>query len=106
MTDCALTFPFDHHDPEFVIRHRAIYDGMRQRCPVARTDAHGGYWVLSNYALVSEVALDDLSYSSAISLLVPAGNVDRLFPLQTDPPELVRNRLAIQSGGDRPRPLA
>lgn len=91
----APEYPFDHHSADFVKNHRAVYRQMREDCPVAHSTAHGGFWVLSSHKLVSEVARDDLRFSSAISLLIPSGDVDRLIPLQVDPPDLQWYRLAL-----------
>lgn len=89
------TVKFDHHDPDFVTTHREKYEELRTQCPVGYSAAHDGFWVLSKYEDVVKVARDDVTYSSATSLLIPPGNVDRLIPLQTDPPETERYRLAL-----------
>jgi cytochrome P450 len=83
---------FDHHSPEFVSNHQELYRELRSRCPVAHTSAHGGYWLVANYADVSKIARNDALFSSARDVVVPVTNVGRLIPLQSDPPELRRFR--------------
>jgi hypothetical protein len=46
------TVDFDHHSAYHRDHATEIYDDLRKRCPVARTDAHGGYVVVSDYASV------------------------------------------------------
>lgn len=48
---------FDHHTEEFALRWRDIYAALRTDDPVSRTDAHGGYVVVTGYADVREVLL-------------------------------------------------
>ncbi len=88
-------FHFDHHAEAFVHGHKDINDEIRQQCPVGKTDAHGGFWVLSGHAEVTEAARDDVRFSSEISLLIPPSKIGRLLPLQADPPRLQIYRLAL-----------
>ncbi|MCB1489354.1 MAG: cytochrome P450 [Bauldia sp.] len=83
---------FDHHAPDFNEKKYALYREMRGRCPVAHSASHGGYWLLSRYDDVFEVARNDRVFSSAREVVVPPTNVGRLIPLQSDPPELERFR--------------
>lgn len=83
---------FDHHAPDFNARKYELYETMRAGCPVAHSAAHGGYWLLSRYDEVFEVARDDRTFSSAREVVVPPTNVGKLIPLQSDPPELERYR--------------
>jgi cytochrome P450 len=83
---------FDHHAPGFNESKYRRYEEMRSRCPVAHTAAQGGYWLLSKYDDVFQVARDDKTFSSAREVVVPPTNVGKLSPLQSDPPELERYR--------------
>ena len=58
------TVDFDHHSQEFADDWRAVTNDLRTKCPVAWTEAHGGYWVVSRYEDVKAVALDDTTFSS------------------------------------------
>jgi cytochrome P450 len=55
---------FDHHSSAFADNWRAVTAELRSQCPVAWTEAHGGYWVVSRYEDVKAVALDDKTFSS------------------------------------------
>ncbi len=50
------TVDFDHHGQALVDDLNGTYDELRSKCPVAYSEAHGGYWVVSSHAAVSEVA--------------------------------------------------
>jgi cytochrome P450 len=58
------TTPFDHHSAEFANDPNAILADLRQGCPVGWSEAHGGYWVVSNYDDIATIARDDITYSS------------------------------------------
>jgi cytochrome P450 len=89
------TVAFDHHAPDFNETKYARYREMRTKCPVAHSDAHGGYWLLAKYDDVFQVARDDKTFSSAREVVVPPTNVGKLIPLQSDPPELERYRALL-----------
>lgn len=88
MTDDAPTVHFDHHAPEFAEDPWSVYDDLRSRCPVAYSETYGGFWVLSKYDDVKEVALDDETFSSAQSVTVPPKPADARpsIPIEVDPP--------------------
>lgn len=78
---------FDPHDQatiQSVIDH---YDYARSQCPVHRSDAHGGFWLVTPYELVNEVLRDWKTYSSANGVLLPTGIVHRHPPIDCDPPD-------------------
>jgi cytochrome P450 len=86
---------FDHNAPEMVHGLYKAYGELRGQCPVAHSRAHGGYWVLSRYEDVFQVARDDITFSSQRSGLVPPTDVGRLLPIQADPPDLERYRALL-----------
>lgn len=86
-------YRFDHHDPDFGRDPWSTYAEMRERCPVAWSDAYeGGFWVLSRYEDVFAVARDDETFSSDREVVLPATDVGRIIPLNSDPPDLKRYR--------------
>ncbi len=86
---------FDQNSPAFAADPWSKYEELRSQCPVAHTDAHGGFWVLSQYDDVVRVAKDDLTFSSVPSTVIPDSGVYNLIPLQSDPPNLQRYRAAL-----------
>ncbi|HZC25503.1 MAG TPA: cytochrome P450 [Actinopolymorphaceae bacterium] len=79
---------FDHLSDELAQDLPEMMARMRGLCPVARSDAHGGFWVVSGYPEALEVAQDWATYSSAHGLSVTsAPTVVRNLPVEADPPE-------------------
>jgi cytochrome P450 len=56
---------FDHNSQDHSDDPVSSYRELRGKCPVAWTEAHGGYWVMSGYDSVFEAARDDDVFSSA-----------------------------------------
>jgi len=60
---------------------------MRGRCPVAHSDQHDGYWIVTGYDDVLRVAQDWQTFSSAHGVSVPAKPSNLLaIPEHVDPP--------------------
>ncbi|MET0316756.1 MAG: cytochrome P450, partial [Rhodococcus fascians] len=49
---------FDHHSDEFNLNERGVNADLRGRCPVAWNETYGGFWYVSSYAAVEQVARD------------------------------------------------
>lgn len=92
MTDGETTVSTTHYD------HYASSESpdpfpeineLRERCPVAHSDAHGGIWVLSKFDDVCAVARDPLRYSSeANGISIPHHGLPfRVPPIELDPPQ-------------------
>ena len=65
---------FDHHSQDFAQHWRDIYVGMRQHCPVAHSDRHGGFSVLTRYDDIKKVLADPETFVSGRELSF-GGNV-------------------------------
>ena len=97
MADEEARIDFDHHSPEFASDPLGTYAKLRSRCPVAHTDRHGGYWVVTKYDDVAKVSRDDDTFASdhdpegirngyeGINIPPAAG---RPIPIEMDPPEV------------------
>ena len=81
---------FDHHSQLYRERTADMLKLLRENTPVARTDAHGGYYVLTRYADVMEAARDDERFCSFWGITIPANKMpwDRAqtIPIDLDPP--------------------
>jgi len=79
---------FDHLSPELSGVLYPTLAHMRSTCPVARSDEHGGFWVVTDYEDVLKVAQDWDTFSSAHGLTVPPAPIaTRNIPVEVDPPE-------------------
>ena len=87
------TYRFDHHAGGFARDPWSVYREIREGCPVAWSDTYDdGFWVVSRYADVASVAMDDATFSSDREVVLPATKVGRIIPLNSDPPDLTRYR--------------
>jgi cytochrome P450 len=78
---------FDHLSPEFSRELHETLAHMRAHCPVAHSEEHGGFWVVTSYEDVLRVAQDWRTFSSAQGVSVPQSTmVVTAIPEHLDPP--------------------
>ena len=79
---------FDYLAPEFARELHPTLERMRSRCPVTRSDARGGFWVLTRYEDVLRVAQDWETFSSELGVGIPGGPAAPVpaIPEHVDPP--------------------
>ena len=78
---------FDYLAPEVGQHLHTTLADMQARCPVAHSDAYGGYWILTRYEDVLRVAQDWRTFSSEHGVSVPGtAPVARAIPEHVDPP--------------------
>jgi cytochrome P450 len=95
---------FDHHSEEYGRDPWAANIRMNAHCPVAHSPHHGGFWVVTGYEQVVDVARRPEVFSSAHELpntpgrpqgtIIPASTF-RALPLEIDPPEFLAWRRAL-----------
>lgn len=101
----ATEATFDHATERFAEEWREQLAAMRGTCPVAHTDAHGGFYAVSRYADVqsalrdyrtfsSDRDLDGGTWSSEGGATIPR-NRGRLSFMEMDPPESVAFRRLV-----------
>jgi cytochrome P450 len=54
----------DHTSPEYAQDAEAITRDLRERCPVAYSEHHGGYWLITGYESFARGMRDDETFSS------------------------------------------
>jgi cytochrome P450 len=87
---------YDHHDNEVTLDsvHR-IWDELRGQCPVGRSDAHGGMWVVTGYPETVSILRDPGTFSSYPATLPPFPSSAPMLPIEIDPPDHVRYRALV-----------
>lgn len=104
VTGSRPTTDFDHHSAEYAKDPWSANVAMSTAAPVAYSAKHGGFWIVTGYDEVSEVAMCPERFSSAHELpnkagspqgtVVPASSF-RGLPLEIDPPEFLAWRKAL-----------
>lgn len=85
--------PLAHED--FDTPHR-VFEDLRARCPVAHSDAFGGFWMLTRYSDIARVLGDPDEFTTTVRNVVPGSSLTgRRPPLHLDAPEHTPYRRAI-----------
>ncbi|CAM5722802.1 cytochrome P450 [Streptomyces hirsutus] len=93
---------FDHTTEDHAVRWRDIYAEARRSCPVISSDRHGGYYVLTRHADITEALRNHQAFSSerswhadgtdkSLGVAIPHQPV-RVGILEMDPPEHTKYR--------------
>ncbi len=97
-TDDRVVVDFDQHSLEYKAGYPQIGHAVRERCPAAWSEHHGGYWVISGRDLIGEMAkhpellsndIDPLGTGEAdagVAVPAPKGRTTRGGFLEMDPP--------------------
>jgi cytochrome P450 len=94
---------FDHHFQDGALPEDG-YGQLRSKCPVAWTERHGGYWVVTSHKEVGRVLKDYESFSSArnevtgdnCAMSVPVSRFGFQVPEELDPPEFFPYKRLLQ----------
>jgi cytochrome P450 len=90
---------FDLDSPEFTEHYDEVLDALLERCPVARSETSGGYWVVARAEDFKRCAVDFTTLTSTRGFEPSHGNEGdggmKLYPLQIDPPYQTRWRSAL-----------
>jgi cytochrome P450 len=87
---------FDPLLPETFDSANADYAALRNTCPVAHSNAWGGFWALMKHADVAAAAADSATFITSKQNVVPAvAFTGRRPPLHLDPPEHTPYRRAL-----------
>ena len=56
------TVQFSHHFGADGIQPDEAYAELREKCPVAWSEEHGGYWIISNHEYATKVFKDQTTF--------------------------------------------
>jgi cytochrome P450 len=93
MYDHLTATCFDQHDPQLRgDQVYAVYDALRG-ARVARSERHGGFWIVTGYDDVKAIEQDVETFSSAEGVMFPrAPGQFRSLALEQDPPDHAKFR--------------
>lgn len=88
---------FDLDSTEFSQNFDAVVSAVHQGCPVARSQAQGGYWVVSGFDDVRAIGQDWQTWTNTNGYEPTRSGTDdaRLYPLEIDPPYQTRWRAKL-----------
>ena len=86
--DNEASHTYDVLDPSYIEDPYSVWNQLRQTCPVARSDEHGGSLLPTTWDMICEVAYDTGRFSSSDVLVLPptTGNAFFAPPITSDPP--------------------
>jgi cytochrome P450 len=89
----------DIHDPAFVRDPFTAYDRLRRECPIARSNQHGGFWLMTRYDDVRAGAINWRDYTSSVAgvtaIPVITPRTEPMLPIEIDPPHHSRYRALV-----------
>ena len=108
MGSLHTTNEFDPRYEETFENSHAYYEEMRQKCPVAHSEAFGGFWAVFKYEDVIRMQTETETFSTAEKNVVPPAtrNRGRRPPLHYDPPEHEKYRAPTRPVFSNSRMLA
>lgn len=85
---------FDLDSPEFSANFDEVASAVHQGCPVARSQAQGGYWVVGGFDDLRAIGQDWKTWTNTDGYEPSRSGTDdaRLYPLEIDPPYQTRWR--------------
>ncbi|MFZ3484098.1 cytochrome P450 [Sphingomonas sp. 3-13AW] len=91
-----MSHDFDPLQPEQFDSAHADYARLRQQCPVAHSEAWGGFWALMKHEDVAAAAADWQTFVTSKQNVIPkVAFTGRRPPLHLDPPEHTPYRRAL-----------
>ena len=94
-TDAQMRDDFDPHVEETFDSPHIEYQRLRGACPLAWSNAHGGFWALTRYEDIAAAVTDPRFITSKINVIPNMSLGKRRPPLGKDPPEHTPFRRAL-----------
>lgn len=99
MNEPQIPEDVDIHDPAFVRNPFTAYDRLRRTCPIARSNKHGGFWLMTRYEDVRAGAINWRDYTSSVAgvtaIPVITPRTEPMLPIEIDPPRHSRYRALV-----------
>ena len=87
---------YDHHDPSISLENvHESWDTLRGQCPIGRSDAYGGMWVVTGFAEANEIfhKPETVLLHAADHPAVPPAL--KMVPVEIDPPDHFKYRTLV-----------
>ena len=87
---------YDHHDPQITLENvHESWDTLRAQCPIGRSDAYGGMWVVTGYSEAHQIFHDPETFSSTPLIIPPFPQAMKMVPVEIDPPDHFKYRTLV-----------
>ena len=87
---------YDHHAPDITLENvHESWDNLRAQCPIGRSDAYGGMWVVTGYSEAHEIFHDPETFSSTPLIIPPFPSALKMIPVESDPPDHFKYRTLV-----------
>lgn len=87
---------YDHYDPDTRVDNvTEMWDELRAQCPIGRSDAHGGMWVVTGYPEAYDILHRPEVFSSHPASFPPFPSPSKMMPVELDPPDHARYRALL-----------
>jgi cytochrome P450 len=87
---------YDHHDPSITLENvHESWDNLRGQCPIGRSDAYGGMWVVTGFPEANEIFHKPEIFSSTPLIIPPFPQAMKMIPVEIDPPDHARYRALV-----------
>lgn len=87
---------YDHHAPDITLENvHESWDNLRAQCPIGRSDAYGGMWVVTGYPEAHQIFHDAETFSSTPLIIPPFPQALKMVPVEIDPPDHFKYRTLV-----------
>lgn len=93
-----VTVDFDPHRPAQLLNLDLACAELRHTCPVAWSEAHGGFWILTAHEDVRQAGLNSRAFSTTGGVVLPPPPYGDTALINFDPPEHTPYRRAMNPG--------
>src|SRR6201999_2473124 len=87
---------FDNTDPQVISHLYERIEDVQARCPVAWSESHGGFWMLTKYGDVGDARRDWETFTVTEGIMIPpTGATMPVIPAELDPPRHTKLRKLV-----------
>jgi cytochrome P450 len=83
----GLAEQYDHFAQDYVVDPFPLWARMRAEQPIARSEVHGGYYIVTRYEDIRAAAKDTATFSNTQSTGIPPLPIVGMIPIDIDPPD-------------------
>jgi cytochrome P450 len=98
LPSAAAVIDFDPLDPALRFADYPVYDEIRRAGGISWSGAHGGFSAVADFALVKDIASDNVRFRSGEGVRIPPNGTPPRFALEYDRPRHTTHRAILTEG--------